>query len=183
MILKFVDIKDPVLRQVAKPVSKIDKKVLQLIADMKETLRVQSDPEGIGLAAPQIGKSLQIFLMDFEKTQRVVINPKIIKIGKTPFSANQPARAGATGGHGKTLEGCLSLPHYYGPIKREDEVTISYINEAQEKVEEKFKGFLAHIVLHEIDHLNGILFIDHILSQKAPLYKFHGEEWEEVELV
>lgn len=172
MILKFSDIKDPILRQKAKSVKGIDKKITQLIEDMKETLRAQDDPEGIGLAAPQVGKSLTLFIVQYEKLERVVINPKVIAVGKI-----KPAKK-----KNKTLEGCLSLPHYYGPIRRADEITIEYKDENWQTKTEIFKGFPAHIILHEIDHLNGVLFIDHILSQEAPLYKFDGEEFEEVEL-
>lgn len=173
MILKFADIKDPVLRQKAKPIASIDKKIIQLITDMKETLVAQNDPEGIGLAAPQVGKSLALFIVSFESLERVVINPKVISIGKVKETKQK----------NNTLEGCLSLPHYYGPIKRPDEITISYMNEKGEKVEEKFEGFPAHIIQHEVDHLNGTLFIDHILSQNSPLYQFDGEDFEEVELI
>lgn len=177
MILKFADIKDPVLRANAKRVAKVDKKIKQLIADMKETLLVQDDPEGIGLAAPQVGKSLALFIVNYEKLKRVVINPKILNIAKQPSAAKKISKSG------KTLEGCLSLPHFYGPIKRANEITIEYQNENGDKVQEKFKGFPAHIIQHEIDHLNGTLFVDHILEQEAPLYKFDGEDFEEVEIL
>jgi peptide deformylase len=173
MILKFVDIKDPTLRLKAKPVGQIDKKIIDLILDMKETLRAADDPEGIGLAAPQIGKSIQLFIISYDGTERVVINPKIISI-------NQIKKLKKT--KDRTLEGCLSLPHYYGPIKRSERITISYTNEKGERIDETFEGFLAHIVEHEMDHLNGVLFIDHILTQNAPLYLFDGDEFEEVEL-
>ncbi|OGM31611.1 peptide deformylase [Candidatus Woesebacteria bacterium RIFCSPHIGHO2_01_FULL_44_21] len=172
MILKFLDIKDPILRQKAKKVESIDKKILGLIADMKETLSEADDPEGIGLAAPQVGKSIQLFIVNFEKLNRVIINPKVLSMGEIKKTKKKE----------KTLEGCLSLPHYYGPIKRPNEVTIEYINENKETRQEKFKGFPAHIIQHEIDHLNGRLFIDHILEQNAPLYLFDGDDFEEVEL-
>lgn len=175
MILNLVDIKDPILRKEAKPVKKLDKKVKKLIADMQETLVSQNDPEGIGLAAPQVGKSLQLFLVNFEGLERVVINPKILEIKKVK-KTKKPKKE-------NLLEGCLSLPHYYGPIKRPNFVTIEYMNKTGERITETFKGFPAQIIQHEIDHLHGKLFIDHILEQDSPLYKFDGEEWEEVELV
>ena len=173
MIKKIVDINDPVLRKKAKLVRKIDKKVLELIVDMKDTLKAQDDPEGVGLAAPQIGKSFQIFLIDHEGHEKVVINPKLIKIGtikKTKSEDKNP------------LEGCLSLPHYYGPVARANRITISFLNEKGKVLVEEFKGFLAHIVQHELDHLEGSIFIDRILEQNSPLFKFTGNEWEEVDL-
>lgn len=173
MILKFSDIKDPVLRQKAKTITKVDKKITMLIADMEETLVAANDPEGIGLAAPQVGKSVALFIVNFEGTKRVVINPKVLFISEVKKTKRKE----------KTLEGCLSLPHYYGPIRRPEKITISYQDETGAKKQETFEGFLAHIIEHEIDHLNGTLFIDHILAQNAPLYKFDGDEFEEVELI
>ena len=177
MILKVVGVKNPVLRQEAKPVAKVDKKTLQLIRDMKETLYAQRDPEGVGLAAPQIGKSLRIFLVKYKKEERVVINPVVLSRTKNPIKKIKGKK------HRDILEGCLSLPHYYGPIKRDYAVELKYLNEKGETVVETFEGFLAQIIEHEFDHLNGILFVDHILKQKSPLYKFQGDEWEEVKLV
>ena len=81
------------------------------------------------------------------------------------------------------MEGCLSLPHYYGPLKRPKKITIKYLNSEANEVIEDFVGFTAQIVQHEIDHLNGILFIDRLLTDKKPLYKLAGDEWEEVELI
>lgn len=174
MIQKVVDVKNPVLRQEAKVVTKIDKKVLALIKDMKDTLAVQKDPEGVGLAAPQIGKSFRIFIVSYKKLVRTVINPEIVEISRVS-KKQQRAK--------EILEGCLSLPHYYGPIARADKVKIKYLNEMGQEQVEEFNGFNAQIVQHEIDHLNGHLFIDKIIEQDAPLYKFDGDEWEEVELI
>lgn len=175
MELKLVDIKDPVLRGKAKKIKSLDKKVVRLIKDMKETLIAQSDPEGVGLAAPQVGKSLALFLINYEKNDYTIMNPKVLKIAKVRQSAKAKKK--------EILEGCLSLPHYYGPLNRANKITIQYRDEHWNLIEKTFSGFLAQIVQHEIDHLNGILFVDHILDQNAPLYKFDGEEWEEVELV
>lgn len=176
MILKLVDIKAPVLRKKAKPVKKLDKKIKQLIADMKETLISQKDPEGVGLAAPQVGKSLQIFLINHDGNEDVVINPKIIKIIKSKKSRKKKSE--------KLLEGCLSLPHYYGPLTRPGKVTIEFRDEEFKKQTKSYKGFMAQIVQHEVDHLQGTLFVDRILEQDAPLYKFNGEDdWEEVRLM
>ncbi len=145
---------------------------------MQETLIAQNDPEGIGLAAPQVGKSVQLFLVEFEGLKRTVINPRIIEVKDSAKGIKNKQKKG----NGKILEGCLSLPHYYGPIHRPDFVTIEFLDENGDKKTETFKKFPAQIILHEIDHLNGKIFIDHILEQDAPLYKFDGEEWEEVEL-
>ncbi len=179
MIRKILQVKEKTLRQESKPVSVVDKKILELIEDMEDTLAAQKDPEGVGLAAPQIGKNVRMFLMNYDNTEKVVINPEILHIeerAKTTKGKRKHKRE-------KLLEGCLSLPHYYGPLKRANKLTLKYMDETGKSVTEEFKGFLAQIVQHEIDHLNGILFIDRVLEQNAPLYHFHGEEWEEVDLV
>ena len=177
MILKIADIKDTILRQKAKRVSKFDKRIEKLISNMQQTLRSQKDPEGIGLAAPQVGKSLQIFIVNFEKLQRVVINPEILK--------SEKLKKGKRKSKAKLLEGCLSLPNYYSPIRRTKKIKIRYQTPSGQSLVtqvEDFFGFNAQIIQHEIDHLNGILFVDHVLKQNSPLYKFEGENFEEVEL-
>lgn len=182
MVRKIVDVKSPILRQKAKPVNKIDKKIRDLVADMEETLKAQLDPEGVGLAAPQVGKSLRLFVVDYKvpgrpgkNLKRVVINPLILETAKV-------VKKTGTKKSKKILEGCLSLPYFYGPIKRTHKVKLQYQDlEGKQKTEE-FEGFNAQIIMHEMDHLNGVLFIDRILEQKAPLYKFEGDDWEEVEL-
>lgn len=182
MILKIVKIKDPVLRQKAKVVKKIDKKIAKLIEDMKETLVAQKDPEGVGLAAPQVGKSLRIFIMHYPEggiNCKAVINPRVIK--KSKIKKRKQTKRGKKK-EKQLLEGCLSLPHYYGPVERVKEITIEYLDEKGEKQRETMSGFPAQIIGHEIDHLEGKLFVDHIIEQKAPMYFVRGEDYQEVEL-
>ncbi len=177
MIKKIVDVKNPILRAKAKTVVKIDKKVKELIDNMKDTLESQKDPEGVGLAAPQLGKSVRVFVVSYKELKRVIINPVILEVSKEKKLSKTKKKKN------KILEGCLSLPHFYGPIKRSSKIKIEYMDELGEKKSEEFTSFNAQIIQHEIDHLNGILFIDHILKQKAPLYKFGEDGWEEVELI
>src|SRR3990167_5136156 len=82
MIQKVLNVKDPRLRKKSVKVNKIDKKVAALISDLKDTLYSQKDPEGVGLAAPQIGKNLQVFLIDYESTSKIIINPKVLKVSQ-----------------------------------------------------------------------------------------------------
>lgn len=116
MIRKIVDVKDLTLRKKSKVVGKIDKKTRELVNDMLETLSVQKDPEGVGLAAPQVGKNVRIFVMEYSGKKRVVINPEVIemkeKIKKKTKSIKSKKKSR------KILEGCLSLPNYYGPINQ-----------------------------------------------------------------
>lgn len=176
MVKKILNSKEPSLRQKSKVVASVDKKVAQIVTDLKDTLRVQKDPEGVGLAAPQIGKNLRIFVCDYKGFTRVVINPKVLSISKVkPEKEKSKSRR-------EILEGCLSLPNYYGPLARAEKVKVSYLDENGKATTEVFEGFNAQIILHEIDHLNGILFLDRLFEQKKPLYKVEKDEWEEVEL-
>ena len=171
------------LRKPSKPVGFANKKIADLIADMEETLSVQKDPEGVGLAAPQIGKNLRLFIMKPTKKSPIttVINPEIVSLSKEKEVFVK--RKGV-------MEGCLSLPHYYGPLTRNKSVTINYqVLAAQNgsySLQAKsgtFTDFEAQVVLHEIDHLNGVLFVDRLLEANKPLYELTKDgEWIEVEL-
>jgi peptide deformylase len=103
-----------------------------------------------------------------------VVNPQILEVSKRKISQKQK-------GH-SILEGCLSLPNYYTPLKRADSVKLKYTTPQGTEKTEVFTGFSAQIVQHEVDHLNGIMFIDRLLEQKKPLYKMENGEWIEVEL-
>jgi len=175
MIRKILPTTNPKLRTKSKPVAKIDKKIQKLIQDLKDTLSIQKDPEGIGLAAPQIGKNLRVFIADYKNFKRVVINPEILSKSKATSNLKKPNK--------EIMEGCLSLPNYYGPLRRSQKITVSYLNEKGEKVTETFTDFDAQIILHEIDHLEGILFVDRLLENNKPLYQISGDTWEEVELI
>ena len=175
MIQKILRSGDPKLRGISKPVQVIDNKVRAIIIDLKDTLMAQKDPEGVGLAAVQIGKNIRIFTTNYKNFRRTVINPEIIE---SSFKKNPKKKSRTL----RLYEGCLSLPNYYGPLKRDSYVKLKYLNEKGEETVEVFRNFPAQIILHEIDHLNGILFIDHLLKQKKPLYQLVGEEWKEVEL-
>lgn len=173
MIRKIVLSTNPLVREKSKPVKKFDKKLKQLAKDLIDTLKVQKDPEGVGLAACQIGKLLNVFaFVDKDKKIKVIVNPKVIL---TKYQKQKRSKK-------KILEGCLSIPNYYGQVKRPSEITISYQDIEGNKKTETFKGFQAHIIQHELDHLNGVLFIDHLIKQKQSLYELKEEGWEKVEI-
>jgi len=173
MVRKILEAKDPFLRQVSKPVRTLDKKVKEIIKDLKDTLSIQKDPEGVGLAAPQIGKGVRIFYINHKDYSEIFINPVVLSQG--------PIRK--TEAKNKLMEGCLSLPHYYGPLTRASSVTLKYLNEDGIDKVKTIRGFLAQIIQHEVDHLNGVLFVDRLLEQKKKLYKLEAdEEWEEVDI-
>jgi peptide deformylase len=182
MIREIVKSGDSVLRKKSKKVQKLDKKTLSLIKDLKDTLDAQTDPEGVGLAAPQIGKNVRVFVMKPEEKLEVIINPEVISAWKDPKKAKKNVRAKKSKKNKKIMEGCLSLPNYYTPLVRNYGVKIKFMNEAGITKEKIFEGIEAQIVQHEIDHLNGTLFIDRLLEQKKKLYEYTDGEWEEIEL-
>ena len=145
---------DPVLRQKAKRVSAIDSSVQQLIDDMVETMQ---QANGVGLAAPQVGVPLRVVVVQMPGEEPIVIiNPKIVN------------RAGER----EVTEGCLSVPGYAGEIKRSVSVTVKGQNRQGRAIRLKATGLMAEALEHELDHLNGILYVDHIESQD----KFHKIE-------
>jgi len=176
MIKDVIPANSPALRKQSKRVKKVDKKILALIDDLKDTLSAQKKPEGIGLAAPQIGKNLQVFVMRCKDKLKVVINPKVLKVSeKTIKSKDKKGK--------KIMEGCLSIPNYYGYISRPSKVKLKYLDlDGKYKVED-FSRLPAQIIQHEVDHLKGVLFIDHLLKQKRRLYEHVDGEWEEVDLI
>lgn len=173
--MKIITTPNEVLIRVAKPVGLVDKKIASLIKEMKQTLIRQDNPKGVGLAAPQVGISLQIFLIrpDEKDPIRVVINPKIVERSKEMISGIPE-----TDNH---IEGCLSIPHVWGIVKRHKSVTLNYQDETGSSKTETFTDFPSVIVQHEIDHLNGILFTRRVIEQKGELYKpVTNEKGEEV---
>ena len=144
---------DKRLRQVSKPVAKIDSSIKKLVADMFETMY---DAPGIGLAAIQIGEPRRIVTMDLSKKEgetqpQVFINPEIVDESDDK-SVHE--------------EGCLSIPEYYEEVERPASVTVKYLDLDGKQHEVKATGLFATCIQHEIDHLNGVLFIDHISKLK-----------------
>ena len=166
---------NPVLITPTKEVGSIDKKVKEIVSEMKYTLIKTDNPKGVGLAATQIGISLRIFIIRPEETDQITvyINPRFISKGKTMLNGIP--------GEGNRLEGCLSIPNIWGIIKRHKSITLKYLDETGQKREEKFQDFPAIIVQHEMDHLDGILFPRRVIEQKGTLYKpGKGEKGEDV---
>ena len=135
-----------ILREKTQKVEKIDKEIKKLIKEMK---KIMIQNKGVGLAANQIGKNLSLFIAYDNKKFYTFINPEIVKFfGKEKVME----------------EGCLSIPGLWGQIKRHEGVVVSYQDLFGKKKKLKAKGFLAQIIQHEIDHLNGILFIDKAIT-------------------
>lgn len=183
-MLKIVQAPNPVLSQKTKEVKKVDKSILKLLEGMTQALLSAKDPVGVGLAAPQVEKSLRIFIAKptLKSKNQIFINPKIIqktKINHLTIDSDsvQQLKASSSKESKRTkLEGCLSLPNIWGEVKREPEITVSYLDEKGNLLTRKFSGFIATIIQHELDHLNGTLFTKRVLEQKGILYKSHKNE-------
>jgi peptide deformylase len=144
-VLPIRTVPDPILRRKTKRISTIDRSVKKLIADMRETLHAE---EGrAGLAAPQVGVSLRATVICLpEEEDIILINPEIVR----------------RKGQRLVSEGCLSIPGYVGQLYRAESVTAKGIDFGGKPVRIKAEGLLAQALEHEIDHLNGILYIDHM---------------------
>jgi len=167
-MLSIVHIPKPVLSTPAKRITSFDKKLEGIVADMKKTLLSARNPKGVGLAAPQVGLGLQIFITHASPKDpiRVFINPTITH-------KESIDKAGKKEEH---LEGCLSIPNIWGEVHRATTVTIEYQDETGTKHNETISGFLATIIQHECDHINGVLFTQRVLEQKNKLYQNAKDE-------
>ena len=160
-ILPIVEVPDPRLRQNPKPVEEVDDEVRALVADMFETMY---DAPGIGLAAIQVGVPKRILVIDLQepkeeggdpvKDPRVFINPEIVTASDQEVPYN---------------EGCLSIPDQYAEVDRPDRITARWLDEHGRPHEEEIDGLLAVCLQHEMDHLNGVLFIDHLSRLKREM--------------
>lgn len=149
---------DPILRQKSKRVRIIGDSVQKLIDDMLETMHAV--PGRVGLAAPQVGAPLRVLVIGIPGEEDIVlINPEIVR---------------RTGEY-IVDEGCLSVPGYIGQIKRADSVTVKGLDRDGKKIRIKANEFLAQVLQHEIDHLNGVLYVDHVESPDK-LRKIEPEE-------
>lgn len=155
-IKPLIILPDPLLREVSKPIERVDADILKLADDMLETMY---EAPGIGLAAVQVGVARRMLVIDVsregeEKQPLVVINPQIVA---------------ASDAHSVYEEGCLSIPDYYAEVERPAEVTVRFIDRSGKEQTVKADGLLATCLQHEMDHLDGVLFIDHISRLKRDM--------------
>lgn len=155
-IKQIITLPDPILRQVSKPVTMVDDALKKLAHDMLETMY---NAPGVGLAAVQVGEPIALLVVDVAgkdevPAPRIVINPEIVWRADTRSVYE---------------EGCLSIPEYYAEVERPESVRIRFMDLDEKIHEEQVEGLLATCLQHEIDHLNGQLFIDHISKLKRDI--------------
>lgn len=164
MILPIYTYGQPVLRKVAEDIPTDYPDLQQLIADMFETL---TESDGVGLAAPQIGKAIRVVVIDldvlkedlpeYEGMRKAYINPHILEYDETETETME--------------EGCLSLPAIHEKVERAKRIKVRYLDAELQSHEEWVDGYLARVMQHEFDHLEGKMFIDHINPLRKQLIK------------
>jgi peptide deformylase len=155
-IKPLIILPDPLLRQMSKPLERVDAQVARLADDMLETMY---DAPGIGLAAIQIGEPLRMLVVDLAKEDEapaphVFINPEILQRSDERSVYE---------------EGCLSIPDYYAEVERPASVRVKYLDRDGNSQEIEAEGLMATCLQHEIDHLDGVLFVDHISKLKRDI--------------
>lgn len=171
----IVRVPNEVLVTEASRVTAFDRSLLRLVAEMKQTLLAADNPKGVGLAATQVGVGVKVFITKptAKAAIRVFINPEILERSDA-VTDGVPERD-------NKLEGCLSIPNLWGNVHRASTITLRYQDEKGAIHREKFTGFMATIIQHETDHINGILFTRRVLEQKEKLYQVaHDEDGKEV---
>lgn len=180
--MQVIKAPDPRLKVKTKFVKKINSSILTTLKDMITLTKTFKDPEGVGLAATQVGLKERFFVARLHNSKEIppsepgqrkkrwanyqkdfvgIINPKILSYSK----ATKPY-----------FEGCLSIPTIWGQVKRHREVKVSYQNENGNQITKTLKGIPAWIFQHEVDHLDGVLFTERVLQQKGKFYKFTGKD-------
>ncbi|PWU23232.1 peptide deformylase [Candidatus Cerribacteria bacterium 'Amazon FNV 2010 28 9'] len=180
----IVTVPHEVLRKMSVEVI-FDKKIKDFVKDLRDSLWLQDNPKGVGLSAPQLGKSWRIFATMLPPGEddapqksdiRVFLNPSVLKRSSTLTLGDDPKDP--------ILEGCLSIPGIYGPVPRPDQIEMEFDevidNELIHKVE-AFDRFLARVIQHEYDHIDGILFTDYTLKYNLPLYEFRRKHMVEID--
>lgn len=163
MILPIYVYGQPVLRKVAEDIAPDYPNLKELIANMFETME---NADGVGLAAPQIGSPIRVAVItldplsdeypEFKDFSKVYINPHILEVSGEEVSME---------------EGCLSLPGIHETVKRGDKIRVKYMDEDFVEHEEEIEGYLARVMQHEFDHLDGKMFIDHISPLRKQMIK------------
>jgi peptide deformylase len=164
-VLPIVTVPDPILRKKTKRVTSVDKSVKKLITDMRETLH--AEPGRVGLAAPQVGVSLRIAVICLPEEEEAKEKPQDIILINGEITRHKGERL--------VNEGCLSVPGYIGELYRAEAVTAKGLDINGKEIRIKAEGLLSQALEHEIDHLNGTLYVDKLAGPEA-LHKLEPED-------
>lgn len=160
MVLDIVTYPDVRLKQESLPVSDFDDDLLEFVRQLEQTMR--AGPAAVGIAAPQVGKMIRLAIVDVSGRKRVKGHGRLVMINPEITDWE---------GMVKGREGCLSVPGYTGNVIRAERVTLEAQNEQGEPYRHDLEGFEARAVQHELDHLDGLLFLDRLVSRRSDLFQ------------
>lgn len=161
MIQKIITLPDKRLRQRSQEIVSFDETLKTLIGDLADTLEAQTHPPGLGISACQIDVFKRVFVARIKNRIKSFVNPKILKFSKKEIAI---------------LEGCLSVPELYGHVIRPAEIDCVAQDRLGKTFKNHYKGLAARIIQHEIDHLNGTLFIDHVHEQNSKIFRVEKDK-------
>jgi len=159
-ILDILVYPDSRLGRVSSPVENIDDELSKFVFDLEETMR--AGPPSVGIAAPQVGRFERIVIIDVSSKPKIPNHGKLILINPKIIS-----KQGSVIGR----EGCLSVPDYTGNVMRAEVVTLQALNLVGKTLDYEMEGFEARAIQHEIDHLDGLLFLDRLVSRRSSLFR------------
>ena len=162
-VLPIVEVPDPVLRQTCEPVADVTDEVRGIVADMFDTMY---DARGIGLAAIQVGILKRIVVIDLQERETEVAEGETPQLIRDPQAFVNPEIIWVSEELSRYNEGCLSIPEQYAEVERPARCRVTWLDTDGARQEAEFDGLMATCMQHEIDHLNGVLFIDHISRLK-----------------
>ncbi len=163
-VQKIITVPNPLLSEKSKPVGKINAKVKKIVTDLIDTAKASSEIKGVGLSAIQITQPKRVFVVKQEKKFIPFINPQITWQDKKMLSQTREKDQ-------LLLEGCLSIPGYFGFVDRPYAIKLKWLDLKGKEQEKKFKDKQAIFIQHELDHLNGLLFVQRVLKQKGKIFK------------
>ncbi len=159
-VLEILKYPDPRLKETSEPVEQFDEALRHFINDLEETMR--AGPGGVGIAAPQVGRHQRIAIVDVSSKPKIEHHGKLILINPEITQWE---------GFAKGREGCMSVPDYTGNVIRAKKISLEYFDEYGNQHTLDTKGFEAVAIQHEIDHLEGLLFLDRLVSRRNDLFR------------
>ena len=159
-VLEILKYPDPRLKEISEPVEQFDEALRHFINDLEETMR--AGPGGVGIAAPQVGRHQRIAIVDISSKPKIEHHGKLILINPEITQWE---------GFAKGREGCMSVPDYTGNVIRAKKISLEYFDEYGNQHTLETKGFEAVAIQHEIDHLEGLLFLDRLVSRRNDLFR------------
>jgi len=156
-ILQYPDLR---LKQLSEPVKRFDDTLRDYIVELEQTMR--AGPGGVGIAAPQTGHFIRVVIVDVSSKPKIQQHGRMVMVNPEIISYD---------GFAKGREGCMSVPDYTGNVIRAESIELEYFDEFGEKHKIDSVGFEARAIQHELDHLEGLLFLDRLVSRRSDLFK------------